>query len=56
MRCALSICREYGQPLAWWWGLPSDEQALYLADIQVRREHEARAARAAQARAVRHGR
>jgi len=59
MRAALAICREYGQPLAWWWGLETADQALYLADLQVRREDETRAVRAAQsasARTVRRGR
>lgn len=36
----LRICREYGQPPEWWFGLDADMQALLLADLEVRHERE----------------
>ncbi len=36
MRSALAICREHGQPLSWWHGLDTSEQAIYLADQRLR--------------------
>ena len=37
MRTALTICREYGQPPAWWDGLDIATQALLVADLTDRR-------------------
>lgn len=36
MRLALRICREYGQPPAWWDRLGRGDQALLLADLLIR--------------------
>jgi|DEB0MinimDraft_10_1074344.scaffolds.fasta_scaffold01141_6 hypothetical protein len=36
MRAVLRLCREHGQPPAWWDTLPNSDQALLLADLRMR--------------------
>lgn len=38
MRGILAICREHGQPPSWWDSLSTDDQAVLIADWNVRQE------------------
>ena len=42
MRAILSICREHNQPPSWWDDIAPGDQALLLADLQLRTTEAAR--------------